>query len=307
MSNLRTLIKSGVRAQNDGLDLEAQVAQLQQNVLEARNNFSMAKFQLSQLMLIDPNTLLIDKKLPESITLDPTTVAVDDVAEAIIRRHPAYKAAKLGIVQAQLGEKIASASYYPSLGVGGNLGTAYANSGVRIAGFSEQIITQEIIFNGIPSTIDIVQNVPILEDSPYFSQLRNNLSLGLGLNIQIPIFNNGNASLGVERAKLNTLSQNVNKSQIEQQLTASIQQIILDAQAAQSNYRALNIVLEAQQKAFANTEKRYNLGAVGNFEWINAQNALQQAELNQKIAEYQYYFTVTLLDIYLNDISALNK
>ena len=57
LNQIQTLVKSGARASNEALDIEAQVATDEQAMLTAENNYTIAKMQLRQLMLIDGTSM----------------------------------------------------------------------------------------------------------------------------------------------------------------------------------------------------------------------------------------------------------
>ena len=78
LNQIQTLVKSGARAANEALDIEAQVATDEQAMLTAENNYTIAKMQLRQLMLIDQD---IDVEMPGSIELktDPMLVEFNEL------------------------------------------------------------------------------------------------------------------------------------------------------------------------------------------------------------------------------------
>lgn len=306
-SNLKRLIRSGVRAKNDILEFDAQLAQNQQALLQRQNQLLSAQLGLAQLLRLNQTSVEVSNDTGVAITLDPDEVTLDQLVESTLRLHPALEAGRLNIAAAEIGEDIAETAKYPSLTFGGSLGTAYANSAKSIARFDTEFIDQTIVINDIPTTIQFAQQIPVLENNPYFNQIGDNLSLGLGLGLNIPIWNNGNARIGVERAKLNTLNQSNNYQQSLESVTMELQNALLDARRAKMQYNASKVSSNAQSAAFANNEKRYAAGTIGNLEYVTAQNLVQQTQVNELIAKYDYYFRVTVLDFYLNGLDYFTK
>lgn len=302
-TNLERLISAGVRAKNDVFELDAQMAQRTQTVLENTNSLQIAKLMLAQGLRLKELTIEISPAEDLGPTLDPDMITLEALIDGTFATHPGLKTAQLNKEVAEIGEEIARTALYPTVSLGGNLGTAYSNSAVTVNGFETQSIDQQIVINNIPTTIQFIQEVPIFEDSPYFNQLNDNLSLGLGLGVSVPIWNNGNAKIGIERAKLNTLNQEIAYQQTVEAVTLDLQNVLFDARNAKQSYQASQTSLKAQQAAFDNLDKRYKAGSIGNLEWITSQNLLQQAQVNSIIAKYNYYFSVTILEYYLNGIN----
>ncbi len=301
--NLEKLINAGVRPSNDIFELEAQLAQSKQSILEAENRLALAKLGLAQLLRLDDNTIEIEKGGELGAILDPNTITYEELITKTISHHPGLRAAQLAVEQAQIGEDIAKAALYPSVSVGANLGTAYSGSGMELSGFESQLVSQTVIFNGTPATFEIEQDVPVFIDSPYANQISDNLSYGIGLGVSVPIFNNSTAKIGIERAKLNTKNQQLSLDQTKESIRLDLQNVLLDAQGAKARYEASTLTLKSQEAAFEFTDKKFKAGSIGNLEWVTAQNIYQQTAINNIIAKFEYYFTVKVLEFYMNGIN----
>jgi hypothetical protein len=62
----------------------------------------------------------------------------------------------------------------------------------------------------------IAQYIPsgiVYPDKPYGDQLSENFGQNVGINVSIPIYNNGQNSIGIQRAKLNTINQEIANQQ----------------------------------------------------------------------------------------------
>ncbi|MFT6938024.1 MAG: outer membrane protein, partial [Saprospiraceae bacterium] len=73
---------------------------------------------------------------------------------------------------------------------------------------------------------------------------------------------------------------------------------IADVKAAAKQYQAAQRTLNASQKAFENTEKRYELGASTLLDFNTSRNNLSQAEFSSLRAKYDYIFKLKILDFY---------
>ena len=148
-------------------------------------------------------------------------------------------------------------------------------------------------------TVESEQQVPILEDASYTSQLNNFLSYGFGLGLNIPIYNNGLVKGQVQRAELGIINQQLSRDQIYESFALSMQQALADARAAKRRLSASEKALQAQKAVFDNLTKRYELGASNSFEWETQRSQVEQAEVNRLIDRYDYLFKVKVLDFYL--------
>jgi len=286
LNQIQTLVKSGARAANEALDIEAQVATDEQAMLTAENNYTIAKMQLRQLMLIDQD---IDVEMPGSIELktDPMLVEFNELYRGALTTQRSVAAGELRVKSADLGVKVAQGQRYPSL------------SGIRFNG--TQTVPNELVayLQGVPYSFIINQDVPIYSKAGYSYQLDHNLSYGVGFNMQIPILNNYNTSANIEKAKIMRENAALNLETTKQNLKITVQQAHADAKAAKVKFQAAEKALAAQQAAFDNASKRFSLGAINSFDLSNARTRLDNAKNSLLIAKYDHIFRVKVLDYYL--------
>jgi len=132
----------------------------------------------------------------------------------------------------------------------------------------------------------------------YLDQIDQNFGQGLGLNINIPIYQNGRVRLSVERARLNLINSQLQQNQTQQQLKNDIQTAIANARAARRQLEAAQRTFDATKIAFENIEKRHQLGAVNTLDLTTARNNLDIAENDLSVAKYDYLFKLKILDFY---------
>ena len=150
------------------------------------------------------------------------------------------------------------------------------------------------------------QDVPVQRYIPtfdiptlgYFKQIDQNFGQGLGVSINIPIYQNGRNRLSVERARLTLLNSEMQNTQTQQQLKNDIQTAIANARAGRKQLDAAQKSFTAMQTAFQNMEKRHAIGAVNSFDLTTARNNLNTAENDLIVAKYDYLFRLKILDFY---------
>ena len=209
------------------------------------------------------------------------------------------EAAKLRVKSAELGQKIAQSAYFPTVGLGGSLQTNYSNKGFDITGTDQVINFTDVVINGQNVSVGFPSSIPIFEKTPYFNQVTDNLSYGIGMNVSIPIYSNYNARAGVQRSKINTDLANLNFEQIKDNLKIEVSQALNDAKAAKSRYRAAEKSKIASENLYKNTKKRYDIGSAGTFELIQNKTLLDNAIINETISKFDYIFRTKILEFYL--------
>ncbi len=302
------LINAGARPRSELLNLEAQIATSEQNLVSSTNSLELNLLNLKQVMLIPPDA---DMEVIEpddvEITTDPDLISFAEAYELAKKNRLDITASELRMESADLGIKIAEAAKYPSLSMSGSFGTGYSSRGQIIDGFEPATTSQTVNVSSndsrfpvtdVPITISSEGLAPIFKDQ-YLDQLNGNLSYRFGFGLNVPIYNNGSANANIERAKLNALRSSYAKDQMLETLKITVQQSIADARAAKKRLEASRKTVEAQRLALDNTTKRLDIGAANSFEWETQKTNLENAELTALIDKYNYIFAVKTLEFYL--------
>ncbi len=264
---MKKLVDAGTMAMTNFLELDAQLAQDETNVVDAKNQLQMAYLQLQQLLNLNPSeNFQIEKPiLPEvgSILELESVDAIYDYAEGT---QPNIKSADLGIQSAEKGIAIARSFAFPSLSFGSSAGTGYGKP--------------------IGQSIDVSQT------------LEDNLNYSFSLGLNIPIYNRRQVRSGVERADIRVEQAQILAMQSRLELRQTIEQAYLDVGNTFSQYQQVTRQINSQQLAFDNAKKQLDLGVINSVDYILAQNNLQMAMLNQIQLKYQYHFRTKILDFY---------
>lgn len=301
------LIDAGNAAPNDIYNFQSQVAQNNQQLVAAKNDYSLSLLQLKQLMYVDIDTQM-DVVAPENVgdLTDPFSVELSTLMDRGSANRPALQAREYDVRSAEKGVEIAKSQYYPSLTFGGSLSSNYSNQGKEVTGYNTARSNQTVYIDQNPVTIGFDNQIPILANKSYTNQLADNLSYGFGININIPIINNYQAKGSVARAKLGLEQARLSYDLEKQTLQAEIQRAYADAVNAHSNLDASNQALATEQTAYEAATKRYDIGAINAFDLTNAQTRVEIAKATQLNAKYEFIFRSKLLDFYLGKELKLN-
>lgn len=263
------LIAAGSLPVNDRLDFVAQVALNEQAVIEGQNQVNINYLSLKQLLELDPNQELRISR-PEIVIpddADPEIFRLEEVYIAALSTQPQIQADAFRLQSAALQEKIARAQGLPRLSLGGSLSTNYTDQP--------------------------------FDDATLFQQFKNNFGQSVGLSLSVPIYNNHNVSVNIERAKVSMANTSLTNQQNKQLLKADVQRAIANARAARESYEASQRSVDAAQAAYDNAQKRFDLGAINTLEFTTASNNLDRAKVSLIQAKYQYLFNLKVVDFYL--------
>jgi outer membrane protein len=312
--NTQKLIDAGNLPLVDRYNVEAQIAREEQNVVTAESNLDLSFLSLKQLMQMEPDfPLQLENPDVSTDNLDElTTMTLSGVYETAKSTQPSIRASELRVNSAEVGIKVARAGYLPSVNLFGNMSAFYSSQ--------NQIITRYPTRPRIPGPtqfFSIAGQAPVpvnelytaidVRDAKYFEQLDNTFGQSVGLQINVPIYQNGRVSLAVERAKLSVLNAQIQSNQVQQQLKNDIQTALANARNAKKQLEASQKTYDATQLAFTNTEKRHAIGAVNSLELNTSKTNFDNAVNNRTVARYNYVFRAKILEFYMGKPLLMEK
>lgn len=294
------LIEAGSKNRNSRLEIVAQLAQNEVSIIAAENDIAVGLLNLKQLMMVDPS-IDIDIAAPDvPVPVEaPESYDYETLVATAFQNQPQFEAWESQLQAAILGEKIAKSQGLPSIGASVSLGSNYSTLNQRVESFTleDQVLSGAKI-NGVPAEVSIPNLTPNLSNNPYFSQLNENLGLGAGIGLSIPIYNRNAAKSAIQLARLNTERVNIQTIQARQTLRNDVMKALSDARAARKTLEASQRNYEALEAANVDVGKRFEIGSANTFELISAKNSLDNAARNVIINKYDYTFKMKVLDYY---------
>ncbi|MEX2593176.1 MAG: TolC family protein [Anditalea sp.] len=266
------LVEVGSLPLSERLDMEAQKATSELEVINASNNLRLAKLNLSQELLI-PYSEEFDVSVPDLNAEDYPLPNVDvkEIFAVALETMPQVRAAELSVISAEYGIKIAKGSFYPTLGLGGNLFSNY--------------IDQSAFGN----------------TEGFNTQMNNNLSQALGLNLNIPVFSNFRNKANLQRARVQRNLNEVQELEVKNQLRQNIETSYTNAYAARQAFLSSLSRVTSLEEAFRMAQQRFEVGAINSVDFQVAQNNLFNAQADLLNSKYEYIFRVKVLDFYLGN------
>lgn len=299
LDRTRKLSDAGAVPIGDVLNLEAQLATNEVNLVQRENSLTLSLLQLKQALQL-PGTTPMDVEIPQ---IDITEAAVlakssEEIFETALMAMPEIRGAELRQKSSDYAWRSARGNLYPRISLTGSYSTVYSDQ------------RQQFFPDGGTSNREIgfVQgtNTPVLTTTPtgQFSvpsigdQYSDNRGRSLGLNIQIPIFNGFATRSTLNRAAINRQLADITLLETKNTLRQTVETAYNNAIAASKTYQSTEKQVRARDEAFRMAKQRYNLGGVNFVDYQVAENNLFQAQSDLLRAKYDLIFRKKLLDFY---------
>lgn len=268
------MVDAGKVAMGSALEIQAQYAAEELNLVNAENQLVMAYLNL-QLMLdlqYDPEFLIVNPDLasPEtSAMLDN----VNDVYNTAEQNMPQIKSSEYSLMAAKEDLEIAKGGLYPRLGISANSGSRWSDQAVDLRPGADA-------------------------DYTFGEQLNDYFNVGVGLNLNIPIFNRYQVKTQIANAKINIENSELELQSTKNDLYRSIQQAYVDATGALKKYNSSEKALISMEESFKYTEKKYEVGLVNTVDYNTSKNQLTMTQSELLQSKYDFIFKTKILNFY---------
>ncbi|MDA3821708.1 MAG: TolC family protein [Bacteroidales bacterium] len=281
------MVEAGKLARGSALEIQAQFASEELNVVNTENQLLLSYLNLQQMldMQYDPEFEIIIPNIPlpgDSLIL----MNVSDVyaiAEGIL---PQIKGSEYNLEAAKKDLDIAKGRKYPSLTMSANYNSGYSD------------IREKII-----STSEL--GIPLYGKYPFFEQMNDNLSAGIGLGLNIPIFNGGQVNSGISNARIAIENSQLELQSKQNDLYSDIQKAYADAVASLKQFSATEKALVSMEESFKYTEKKFEVGLVNTVDYNTSKNQLTMTQSDLLKAKYDFIFKTKILNFYKGEAITL--
>ncbi|HEX2606150.1 MAG TPA: TolC family protein [Flavisolibacter sp.] len=304
---IRKQVNAGSLPELNAIELEAQLARDSATYIGTLVTYQQNLIQLKALLNLDMDTPF-DIEKP-----DISTIPVESLAE--LQPAAVYQEALKNLPQQRVNQfryqaalkniKFARSSMFPTLSAFANIGSRYSSlfpdqsSIVTVPTGKVDTLGRFEVTPGVNQYIVRDNFQVITRNLPFGNQIFDvNLSQAIGLNLSIPIFNGRQLRTNWERAKLNAESIQIQVKQDNLTLQSDIYNAHVNAVNAQQRFIAAQKGVQASERAFGFSQKRFQAGLLQTIELITNQNNLYRARLDAASAQYEYVFRMKLLEFY---------
>ncbi len=261
----QALVENGKLAEGELYELIAQQAKEELNRIQADNALQLSLLDLAQILELDDFSAF-DVVMPDNLEdKDLAALSAESVYASALTHRPEIKAAEYRLESSEKSVSIARAGYFPSLTLGGSVGTRYFH--------------------------------PSVMEQNFGTQLENNFNSGIGLNLNIPIFNKFEVKNRVRSARLDVESSKLAIEDVKLELRKTIQQAYQNAVAAKARWEAADKSEKAALEAYRFASQKYEAGRASQYELFQAKNNLTQVLSEQTQAKFEYIFRIRILEI----------
>lgn len=263
----KQMMENGKMSRADLAQLTAQRAQDEFNLVQAENNVKNYKRQLKQLLQItsdEPFDVVIPQATDQMALTD--IPALNNVYAAALDNRPEIKAHLNLIEQSNLNISIAKA---------GKLPTISANAGIST-------------------------NTTSMDSKAWGTQIKNNINMGGGISLNIPLFDNRQTKTAVNKAIIQKQSSMLDLKNEQTTLYSTIENYWLQANTNQSQFKAAKVSSESAQTSYELLSEQFRLGLKNIVELRTGKDNLLQAKQNELQAKYLAILNINMLHFYQN-------
>lgn len=270
------LEQAGVLAQDEVYQIKAQLATEKLNLISHKNNYRRAQLQLAQ-EINAPGSPNYSLQAPAPALAQGMALLTEEEVLALAQQHvPLLKASGAALEAAKSNLKLTRSNFSPTLRLEGIVGSNYSSNIVE----AQQ--------NGDIKTL------------PYFDQLDLNQRKVVGLSLDIPVFNGLSRHFDAQSARLDVRNAELDLQASRNQLLQTVQLAYQDVLAAHEKYNTVMANLEYTRRAFASAKRRYELGTIDFFSYMESLNNMNRTEAELLQSQCELYFKHRILALYTN-------
>lgn len=300
-------VAAGALPKSNELNLDAQVATNELNVINNENSLNLSILQLKQALQLTASTPMrveIPEVNVEDLVIEQSSEEIYDIARQAM---PEVKSAELKVRSSFYALRAARGNLYPRLSLNGSIGSIYssANDVIRFVpnggsetiavpvGYFESNGSRNIVYND-----ETIRTGSFVNGYGYRDQFKDRLSRSINITLSIPLFNGLQTRSNIRRSVIDQRMSEISAKQVDNTLRQNVETSYNDALAASKSYNSSVRQVQAREEAFRITQQRYENGAANYVEYQVAENDLFQSRSDLTRAKYNFLFRKKLLDFY---------
>ena len=308
---VRKQVNAGALPELNAFELEAQLARDSANLISATGNIEQTKLVLKAYMNVDAGAPFeIEEPSADQIPLENIAdLQPESVYALAIANLPQQRVNEFKIKAAQSNSLAARGALYPTISLYGALGTNYGYTRIPVY---EQILTGYsptglVTTDGNGNIVDARLQIPqftngkrqrYITTDGFGKQFSDNFSQSFGINLSVPVFNGWAAKANYARSKLNINTLELQKDLDNKTIKQDIYQAYNSAIVALEKFNSSRKSVEAAQRSFDFSTKRFNIGMLSTLELTTNQNNLFRAKLEYVLNQFDYVFKMKVLEFY---------
>lgn len=272
LQHTERLVEVGEVSPTNLTQLKAQRAEEQLTMVRYHNDWQLAQVQLRQLLFLSADQPVALSAPVVEQTINYSVPLLTTLYQHAQLLDPALQGASINQMIAERAIKMARGAHLP---------------------------TVRLTLGGYSSYSD--NPPPFLENYTYARQLDFNLRKFVGLEMSIPIYNQGQIRAGVQRATIDRQRADLSQLQAQQRLWETLETAYRNTQSALKEYEAAIAREAAAEEAFRSTTTQFNLGVIDVISYSQVKSQRNEATAVRIQARYRALFFQKILAFYQDD------
>ena len=260
--------KQGQMAHADVIQLEAQLQDAKYDIINSQTQVDNYKRQLKSLLQLDINTNFdVTGEIPSDEKPLEMIPAAGEVYARALTTRPEIESAQKSIANAELQYDIAKRGYYPTISVNASVSDAHNSN----SSFS------------------------------YGEQFKNNLGLGAGVNVSVPIWDARKTRTAKEKALLSKQTAELELENKKNALSSTIEAHWLNANNGQQKFIAADTKGKSQKESYILTNQQFQNGLKNVVDVLQSRSLVLQAAQDKLQSKYMTLMNMQLLKFYMGE------
>ena len=259
------MFQEGQMSQADLVQLEAQYASAQYDVVSIESQLQNYVRQLKNLLQLDMN---VDFQITGEIPSDDAAMTIipsaQEVYEQALLTRPEIRGAEKGIESAELQYNIAKRGYYPTIGLNAGISDSH-NSGSQ---------------NSVGT------------------QMKNNLNMSASVSLSVPIWDQRRTSTNKQKALLQKTTAQLDLEDKKNSLSSTIEQFWLNAVTNQNKFITAKAKCKSQEASYKLVNEQFNNGLKNVVDVLQSRDNTLSAEQDKLQSKYTFLLNLQLLKFY---------
>jgi outer membrane protein len=260
----KTKFDAGAISKKDLLQLQAQAASDEYNLVTAQNQYRQNILTLKQLLQLPSTTEFVPVE-PDTLIVEKPVPSLSEAQRLAAENRPEINNGKLLVRIAEVELEKARTGRMPSISLGGSLSTGYSDN----------------------------------QDAKYADQLSNNFYQRLGATLSVPIFDNRVTKTNIERSKILIQQSRLSLQQTKTTLDQQVEQAYISLMNAHGQYKAAAVQLQANTEAYNISLEQLRLGAINTVDLLVQRNLYVQSVQNYIQAKYNAVMNFKIYEFYM--------
>ena len=261
----KDMVEVGKMSKADLMQLTAQHAQDEYNVVSAESQARNYKRQLKQLLQITSNEPFEISGLDATDAMALAQIpSLQRVYEKALANRPEFKSLQLQIESSEVSKKIANAQSLPTVSLNANAGTSTSS----------------------------------MSDLGWGNQAKQNFSMGAGVNVSVPIIDQRQKKTAVNKAEISRQQALLDLQDKQTSLYSTLENYWIQAENNQQQYKAAKVSTESAQTSYDLLSEQFSLGLKNIVELQDGKSRLLSAQQSELQSKYMTIINLKILELY---------